>query len=745
MVECCLKLCANYSTNMTEADSFSEGHNLYRGIDLKNDESKIVIGSDVVRLFTYSRGKRFIFSVGDNNDLVPNELCVRIKINPEGGQCTFIQSTCLTNLGASCVGVVAAIQLKTNQPWKLCVVNGLFDFRKDGVDMLEYFEWNGPLETSADGSSCPACFHYNNWDDMKSHFTLKSCACDEVHEIHFVNQVTGKVPMNGTIHHDVYNEIDGGIQCSKKGPDKWPITKPNFMSGLGMSFDDFSLLESETGHRNLLIPNQHRSRSNKLQKKMKTLLSNDDDDVLKFTKPPNYIPGHDQTGLVVVVQVLGQPIKPNQAKKIPKVMESTINFGSVSTALSSESYTQTFYCLSSVQRDKLVKDYPNGIDLGKNFQDEIDCLLATYATNNGSSDITTRRGKRQKQEKSQVSSHQLVSVERLTKLVLEDPEGENPNFVRIFGGDGAPTADDTFQSIRHDEFEIHFKIANTREYSGHTPLSIGFFQSSFHRLHIDSSFINKTRSCLGHSGLYPQRSSNVSRGHNSYIGQRKSNKLSTPTVSEGPCSRESSKPKETGFVFFRQTIKTLLFPFVLSLMNYLVGSISIAPYYFYHHLAAMYPIRNNNHWHIRFCSIAIITIDFCCSCHTDSNDLQNWANEEMIFKLKKIIDRFSFLESHGLKIGMKSHAIQSLKHILWWGVSTQTSCYQYVKERNDIIVYQWFMLPGVGLCYRIENYWIHIMLAALFSHCTSEAIYIKKGRAYFGNCDGISMFAWGAG
>jgi hypothetical protein len=53
----------------------------------------------------YSRGKRFIFSVGDNNDLVPNELCVRIKINPEGGQCTFIQSTCLTNLGASCVGV----------------------------------------------------------------------------------------------------------------------------------------------------------------------------------------------------------------------------------------------------------------------------------------------------------------------------------------------------------------------------------------------------------------------------------------------------------------------------------------------------------------------------------------------------------------------------------------------------------------------------------------------------------------
>ncbi|KAK1733488.1 hypothetical protein QTG54_015776 [Skeletonema marinoi] len=728
-------------TEATPVPPEGQGHGLHRGMDLKTD-------SDFVKLFTYCRGNRFTFSIcGENNNLMAEERSDRVKLSSQPKQCVFIQSTCLTNLGASCVGVVAAIQLKENHPWKFCIVNCLHDFSKNCIDVLEFFEWTGSLEENKDGSSCPACFHCNNWEDMKSHFTLKSYPCSEINQVFFLNQISGKAPLNGRIHNDVYNEVDGGIQCSMQGPDKWPITKPNFVSNLGMSFDDFALKEGDTGHQDILVQRKYRTRTKKRKNSMKTLLSKEENkDALKFEEPPNYIPRANRSGLVVVVEVLGRPIKPLEAKKIPDALEATINFGSITTAEAPKNCTQRFYCLSSTQRDKLVSDYPNGIELSNNFEEEIDDVLSRYATHPNSQGITTRRGKRQKQEKSQVSSHELVSIGRLSKLVPENPEGDPLDFVRIFGGDGAPTVDDTFQRIHHDGLEINFKIANAREYSGYTPLSIGLFQSSFHQLRIQSSIIDKITACLGTSGLYPKRLSNVSRGHNSYIGQRKSNKLSTPTVSEGPCSRKSSKPKESGFVFFRQSIKTLLFPFVLSLMNYLINSISIAPYYFFHHLAVLYPIRNNDHWHIRFCSIAIITIDFCCSCHVDSNDLEDWAKNDMINRLKKIIEQFSFLENAGVEMMMKNHAIQSLKHIQWWGLCTPTSCcYQYVKERNDITVYQWFMLPGLGLCYRIENYWIHIMLAALFSHCTSDAIYIKKGKAFFGKCDEVTMFAWGGG
>jgi hypothetical protein len=58
-------------------------------------------------------------------------------------------------------------------------------------------------------------------------------------------------------------------------------------------------------------------------------------------------------------------------------------------------------------------------------------------------------------------------------------------------------------------------------------------------------------------------------------------------------------------------------------------------------------------------------------------------------------------------------------------------------------VYQFFMCPGLGTTYRIKNYWVHLFLAGLFSHCTSVAIYIVDGRAYFGKCPMVIMFAWG--
>ena len=173
----------------------------------------------------------------------------------------------------------------------------------------------------------------------------------------------------------------------------------------------------------------------------------------------------------------------------------------------------------------------------------------------------------------------------------------------------------------------------------------------------------------------------------------------------------------------------------------------MAPYYFYHHLAKLYSFGNDERHHIRFCTAALLTINFCGSCHCDKNDLQQWCFEDITKRLQTIISRFESLKKEGIVVQPDRllEAKTSLEHVLWWGISNPTTCcYQYITERNNVEVYQWFMCPGLGTTHRINNYWVHIVLASLFSHCTSSAIYVVDGRAYFGHCPFMTMFAWGA-
>ena len=92
----------------------------------------------------------------------------------------------------------------------------------------------------------------------------------------------------------------------------------------------------------------------------------------------------------------------------------------------------------------------------------------------------------------------------------------------------------------------------------------------------------------------------------------------------------------------------------------------------------------------------------------------------MIEKLKKIIKRFE-----ELKVPCTSKimaASQSLKHVIYWGVSVPTTCcYQYIKERNDIEVYQMFMCPGLGTSYRRRCHGVIIAIAETQFNRKAEA------------------------
>ena len=245
--------------------------------------------------------------------------------------------------------------------------------------------------------------------------------------------------------------------------------------------------------------------------------------------------------------------------------------------------------------------------------------------------------------------------------------------------------------------------------------------------------------------MYPTRGSNAHQGNVTLWGPRKSGRMCQPSVSEGP--------NEVDYWFHRAYAKHLYWPFLLFFMNFLLCTTSIAPYYFYPHMAKLFPINNDIDQHIRFCRNGLLTINFCCACHLDKNDCSviQWTLEELVCRLQRLIELFNVLKRDGLYyLQLRSkQALQSLKHLLWWGVSLPTTCcYQYVRsnELSDvkIDIYQWFLCPGLGTSHRITNYWVHIMLAGLFQHSTSSAIYIVDGCAFFGECPHVTMFAWGS-
>lgn len=650
---------------------------------------------DVTNLRTYCRGDRSVFKFGRSSDLVEFKLKKRFKVNQTTRTCLFLQSTCMVRLGHLCEGVVIAIQMKKNHPWKFGVVQALFNKRLDGEDLLHYFELVGDV----DDEYVPFCFECTNWELMyqKQHFQKKEVQCNQIYAFHMLNQIAGKTPCDFAIQQNVINTIDGGMQSSKYGPDKWTVPSFPFQKQMSIKFDDHPVSCIETGSEDVLYKRKHKSRH----------ASSKNTETTPLTK---WRVKDDATCLVLVsTSPSNKPIQSEYASKIPNGLEKTINFGSITSCESTDSLHQDFFCLKENVYDQLIKEYPEGLPLSENVAPayQIDKLLKERAA----------------------ATIKLISVDKLGKKV--DHSYSHNGFVQIFAGEGSPDVDDTFNSVdvHGADIRVHYKIAKGVEFQDYVPLSISIFQSTFHGMKILPSFASRLLKAFGSRGLFPSRSF-VNKGSQSYIGERKSNRLSQPTVSEGPSERKNVSSDEPAFVYYRNKVKALQWPFVLSFMNFLVNKISIAPYYFYHHLSKYYPHKNDMKATIRFCTIAILTINFCCSCHVDQNDRKPCLFEAVTDDML----------SNELLPWMK----YSLAHLYWWGLSIPTSCcYQYIKERNDIEIYQWFMCPGLGTTYRIKNYWVHIMLAGLFSHCTSCAIYVVDNKAYFGFCPDVTMFAWG--
>jgi len=536
-------------------------------------------------------------------------------------------------------------------------------------------------------------------------------------------QVRGPVPLGGSICPQTRNAVDGGVQSSRLGIDVWDIPKPIYINNITKTVQHYPIKPSMYGVEDLLVTN---TTWRNMRKKKKFKIESCNIDVKEFNKPPKKIFHHDHRGLIVVVcKEDGSTLDVIESGKTTQQLRDKLNLPSISLSNDLSSTLQHFYCFQEEDYDALCKAYPGGMQLqeGQNYDEQIDDVL--------------------KQRSNSMSS--LISLDKIVPPE-EVKNGRYHYFVRQFAGDGSPDVDNTFITSHNVHgLQVNYKMARAREYSEHVPLSAGFFQSCCHSVKIQQTFIPLLEKGLGRMGMYVGgRSVMNHRGGLSYVGPRKKGHMRQATVAEGP--NEPNVGQEHQFHFHRKGTDHKYWPFVHGFVNLLVGGTTLAAYYIYPHMAKLFPVSNSSLYRNKFCPSGILAIDFCSSCHLDKSDNQKQFVGEMKERLRLVVNEFQHLHESSVTIVAERYqqAANALKHILWWGVCLPTTCcYQYVGLKSEIEVYQFFMCPGLGTTYRIKNYWVHSFLGGLFSHCTSAAIFIVDGRAYFGTCPKVTMFSWG--
>jgi hypothetical protein len=345
-------------------------------------------------------------------------------------------------------------------------------------------------------------------------------------------------------------------------------------------------------------------------------------------------------------------------------------------------------------------------------------------------------------------SSATISLVSIDKLIPEKElkSGGYHHFVRQFGGEGSPEVDESFSAIDDiPGLQVRYKMADSRDYITFPPLSVGFFQSSSHVVQINQYLVGMLQNGVGNLGTYGSGCSVMDhRGSLLYLGPRKKGHRRQPTVSEGP--NEPGIAREYQFGFHRKNMSHKYWPFINGFLNLIVSGTTMAAFYIYPHMAKLFPVSNSVQHRKKFCPSGIIAIDFSSTCHLDKSDDQTPFLESIRTRLLLVVSEFNVLRSKCIDFAEDRFwvANNALQHILWWGVCLPTTCcYQYIGLQTNVKVYRFFVYPGLGTTYQICNYWVHLFLTGLFSHCTSVPIYIVNGRAYFGKCPKVVMFSWG--
>jgi hypothetical protein len=323
--------------------------------------------------------------------------------------------------------------------------------------------------------------------------------------------------------------------------------------------------------------------------------------------------------------------------------------------------------------------------------------------------------------------------------------------------------------VTTEEFEYQKRKEETRVYgSGRRFLSAGYDENPIHEgpgvvlswwlveqhLHPHTILPSTTdlfQECYGKGFGSRDRSKNL--GLNLYTGKRMSD-MKNPSPIEGPGQARQGQ-------YFRNNYVSLLQPQVEKLIN----SLSTA--------ASVFGRRGDPTTNFFFspkdkrtpCAVKIVTagqskarnrwkqvLAFANSPHVDAFDEYDANNQEAFLHL--LDDSMAkvglALDPNSTDLSYASSSAQYL-HRFFDRVRFGTPCtcaYQHVLHPSwsSAVLYQFFMLDGMGHCVRLENNIGHQFYAHTFVHRTSLCLSVFEGRVYFLSSDGLaSVFAWGEG
>jgi len=642
-------------------------------------------------LVTYSRGKRSLFLLINEKNYFVEEVIQCRKYLPLTGTFTLIGSSNLCNCKAK---QVVMFKPKMESFWRLAIIS-TYHYLTPSREMeceFDLWEWVGPV--NCDG--VPQFFGLENWFLMSHHFKRRICL-SETTKLVFANVARGD---HSIVNPLTRNATDGGIQCSKDGPCSLPgsIELPRWRQNtLSKTLQD----AKPPSNHSLFEQVTRKHGTNGKQRKQ---VSNNNDSPHQrlcalWCKSPKRIIKSTASQQVVIVEHTMGPLTADHARKI------------------SEKY-QNHYMVPCLKKNN------NGL------------VTFRYVDKDNFKTLSSTRF-HQVDFDSNVTKHGINVCD-----LFEVDNSSSDVFTRIFAGKSAPHVDNTYSTVRltSSSVMIHHKICQADEYKAHVPVSVSLFDSKCIGIQVQPMHISLLYKAMGTtSGLFQKRTRSAHKGSLSYIGPRDiRSSMAQPSPSEGPM--------EKGYTYYRQTISHMFWPFLLHFGHLLISTIAHVRFYLHPYLCILPELTEKDPLKlINVCEILIITVNFFCTIHVD-NDLFEKRKEDCCHKLSMLQEE-EFINTRNPEFE-KERARQSLEYVNEWGVGAPTTCaYQFVEENpnDEVEIIQYFCCVGLGVCYRIRNYWIHMFCAYCFSHLTSVPLFIKNDTVYVGKYPGKQIFAWGTG
>lgn len=670
-----------------------------RHIESPGDKSDVNAQQEKFKVLdeVFCQGTRGVWSIRNDNSLEHQVISSRMALNKEGIS-RYLICTCVNQLPQGCSGCFCVFRRKTSNSWFLGVVESFFYLNHDGRDKIHLFRWTGKL--AAIGS--PAFYTAQSWDEMSPHFQRETFHLDEI-DLFFINKVSGITFPNETISDDTRSVNDGGIQCSPFGPDQVPYRVP-VQRSKNMNLNLLSLSTSPT--KPFFIKNglkdtlRQRTRTKlKDRKKRKVPHPPQQSELSKlWMKPTPRLPTlESKVCAIYLTNSDGTSLKPDDLQ-----MEDDASNLFFFPSPSSSGGCQEFYGISPNDYG-IVCQKIDGISRQEAKEVLIEYSKASHTLFDSSSFTTGH-------------SYTKIFVDEVPSSTISSAENT------------------TTHHLPRRQVTCH--ILPSRSCYEMIPLSASVVDPNLHGHKVTPSIIQRIILALGKNGLFTVRNRSPHRNFLSFIGQRSEYTVAQPNPSEGDIS---------SFWYFRKHINYCFWPIALKVVNSLTHGIKIFPQYEYFHLTVLLPhLMPNlgNRCDLNFCLFAILTINFVNCIHTDSRDkMHESVTHAAIVALRAL------LNCEVISGAKRRQVSSSLHHVERYGICTPTTCgYQIIREKEaeSVEVIHFFCNYGLGTCHRIENFWVHTFLPALFSHYTSAALYVSNDKVY-AEYDGIDILAWGLG